>query len=203
MSEIIDKTSDKTIGRAKFKAMTEGTQEDWMHIGMAALESRAELADRVLAHLRLLDKDFGGFPVDRLEHSLQTATLAEQDGMDEEYIVCALLHDMGDTLGSYNHADVAAVILEPFISEKNHWMVKHHGILQGYYFFHYLGLDRNARDAYKANEFYDHTVDFCFEYDQKAFDPDFESYSLEHFTPMVKRLFAAPKKSLYKAAAVD
>jgi predicted HD phosphohydrolase len=193
MSELIE--------RAKFKEMTEGTQEDWMLIGAAALEARADLADRVLDHLRLLDSDYGGFPVDRLEHCLQTATLAEQDGMDEEYIVCALLHDIGDTLGSYNHADVAAVILQPFVSEKNHWMVKHHGILQGYYFFHYIGLDRNARDAYKDHEFYQHTVDFCFKYDQKAFDPDFESYTLEHFTPMVKRVFAAPRESLYMAAA--
>ncbi len=185
--------------RATFTEMTEGTQEDWMKIGAAAIEARAGLAGRVLDHMLLLKDDYGGFPVDRLEHCLQTATLAEQDGMDEEYIVCALLHDIGDTLGSYNHADVAAVILEPFVSEANHWMVKHHGILQGYYFFHYIGLDRNARDAYKDNEFYDHTVDFCFKYDQKAFDPAFESYDLEHFRPMVERVFAAPRKSLYKA----
>lgn len=191
------------IARAKFKEMTEGTQDDWMLIGAAALEARAGLADRVLDHLRLLDNDYGGFPVDRLEHCLQTATLAEQDGMDEEYIVCALLHDIGDTLGSYNHADVAAVILQPFVSEKNHWMVKHHGILQGYYFFHYIGLDRNARDAYKDNEFYQHTVDFCFKYDQKAFDPEFKSLPLQHFEPMVRRIFSAPKKSLYINDSVD
>ncbi len=191
------------LERATFKAMTESTQEDWMRIGMAALEARAGLADRVLGHMRLLTDDYGGFPVDRLEHCLQTATLAEQDGMDEEYIVCALLHDIGDTLGSYNHADVAAVILEPFVSEKNYWMVKHHGIFQGYYFFHYLGLDRNARDQFTDHQWYDYTVDFCFKYDQKAFDPDFESYPLEHFEPMVKRIFAEPRKSLYKAASSD
>lgn len=191
-----------TIERAKFKEMTEGTQGDWNLIGTAALESRAGLADRILDHLRLLHDDFGGFPVDRLEHSLQTATLAEQDGKDEEYIVCALLHDIGDTLGSFNHADIAAVILEPFISEKNYWMLKHHGIFQGYYFFEYVGLEKNARDEFKNHEYYDHTVEFCHEYDQKAFDPDFESYPLEHFAPMVKRLFSAPRSSLYKNAEV-
>lgn len=191
------------IERAKFKEMTQGTQGDWNLIGTAALESRAGLADRIIDHLRLLHDDFGGFPVDRLEHSLQTATLAEQDGKDEEYIVCALLHDIGDTLGSYNHADVAAVILEPFISEKNYWMLKHHGIFQGYYFFEYLGLDKNARDEFQTHEYYDYTVEFCHEYDQKAFDPSFKSYPLEHFIPMVKRLFLAPRNSLYKDAAVS
>jgi predicted HD phosphohydrolase len=183
--------------RATFKEMKNSTQEDWMHVGVAALEARAEHAERILTHLRLLENDYGGFPVDRLEHCLQTATRAEQDGRDEEYIVCALLHDIGDTLGTYNHADLAATILEPFVSEKNYWMVKHHGILQGYYFFHYFGMDRNKRDAFKNHEHYEYTVEFCEKYDQNSFDSEFESYPLEHFEPMVKRFFAAPKKSLY------
>lgn len=87
-----------------------------------------------MKHLTLLDGDFGGFPVDRLTHCLQSATLAHKDGKDEEYVVCCLLHDIGDTLGTYNHADIAASILQPFVSEQNHWMIKHHAIFQGYYF---------------------------------------------------------------------
>ena len=189
------------LERAQFTAMTEGTQEDWLKIGMAALDARAGLADRVVDHMQLLRDDYGGFPVDRLEHCLQTATLAEQDGRDEEYIVCALLHDIGDTLGSYNHADVAAVILEPFVSEQNYWMVKHHGIFQGYYFFHFIGLERHARDEFKDHEWFDYTAEFCHKYDQKAFDPDFVSYPLAHFVPMVQRVFAQPRKSLYQAAS--
>jgi predicted HD phosphohydrolase len=85
-------------------------------------------ADR--AHLKLLEGDFGGFPVDRLTHSLQTATRAWRDGRDEEYVVCALLHDIGDTLGSYNHPDIAAAILKPFVSAENLWMVEKHGIFR-------------------------------------------------------------------------
>ncbi len=182
---------------AKFKEMTEGTAQDWQLIAENAKELWSGLAGRVLDHLRLLDGDFGGFPVDRLEHSLQTATLAHQDGRDEEYVVCALLHDIGDTLGSLNHADLAATILQPFVSEQNYWMVKHHGIFQGYYFFHHLGKDRNMRDQFKDNENFNYTAEFCHKYDQKAFDKDFVSMPLEDFIPMVERVFAQPKNSLY------
>ena len=137
-------TDSMDTRRATFHAMTEGTAEDWGIIAHHNLEFAAGLPDRVLAHLRLLDGDAGGFAVDRLEHSLQTATRAYRAGEDDEYVVCALLHDIGDTLGSYNHADVAAAILKPFVSEENHWLVEKHAVFQGYYFFHYLGLDRDA-----------------------------------------------------------
>ncbi len=194
MSDTID---DKP--RAKFKAMTEGTQEDWATIASQFIPFASQGGKRILDHLRLLDGDFGGFPVDRLEHSLQTATRAHRDGRDEEYVVCALLHDIGDTLGAYNHPDIGAAILKPFVSEANHWMVKHHGIFQGYYFFHFLGQDRNMRDQFKDNPHYQYTEEFCFKYDQPAFDPDYASMSLEEFEPMVMKLFAAPKNSIYTA----
>ena len=135
--------------RAQFHHMKDGTQEDWEIIGAEFMAFRGSVGERIKKHLLLLEGDCGGFPVDRLTHCLQTATLAHQDGKDEEYVVCALLHDIGDTLGPANHADVAAVLLEPYVSEANHWMVKHHAIFQGYYFFHYMGLDRNLRDQYK------------------------------------------------------
>jgi predicted HD phosphohydrolase len=158
------------------------------------------LPDRVLAHLRLLDGDFGGFPVDRLTHSLQAATLALRDGRDEEYIVCALLHDIGDTLGSFNHPDIAAAILKPFVSEANLWMVQNHGIFQGYNFFHYIGLDRHMRDQFRGHPHYERTAEFVERYDNPAFDPQGETLPLETFEPMVRRLMASPKQSVYKAA---
>src|SRR5262245_17270072 len=146
--------------RAKFKAMTEGTQEDWVKIAVANLAFNKGLGTRVLDHLRLLDGDFGGFPVDRLTHSLQAATLAHRDGMDEEYVVCALLHDIGDTLASTSHADIGAAICKPFVSEQNHWMLEHHAIFQGYYFFHYLGLDRDLRDQFRGHPNFEYTARF-------------------------------------------
>jgi len=187
----------ETIKRAQFTEMTQGTQEDWQTIGAAAMAERVGLAGRVLDHLRLLADEHGGFPVDRLQHCLQTATLAANDGRDDEYIACALIHDIGDTLASYNHADLAATILQPFVSEKNHWMVKNHGIFQGYYFFHHFGFDRNMRDKYKDHEFFDYTAEFCHKYDQKAFDKDMTTAPLEEFVPLVETLFAKPKHSIY------
>lgn len=186
---------------ATFHHMRNGTPEDWAVIAREFGAYARELPGRVLTHLKLLDGDFGGFPVDRLTHCLQTATLAHRDGQDEEYVVCALLHDIGDTLGSYNHADVAAVILQPFVSEENHWMVAHHGIFQGYYFFHHLGMDRNLRERFKdQSELYRRTAHFCERYDAAAFDPEAETLPLDFFEPMVRRVFAAPKRSLYQRA---
>lgn len=184
-------------GQAKFKEMLEGSKEDWDIIAEHSRDFNKGLAKRVIDHLRLLDGDFGGFPVDRLTHSLQTATRAHRDGRDEEYVVCALLHDIGDTLGSYNHPDVAAAILKPFVSEANHWMVANHGMFQGYYFFHHLGLDRNMRDQFRDNPHFEYCAQFCHLYDQSAFDPEYESEPLEFFVPMVERLFAKPKNSMY------
>ena len=184
--------------RAKFHHMKDGTLEDWTIIGAEVQEFSKTLYQRIADHLLLLEGDCGGFPVDRLTHCLQTATLAHKDGKDDEYVVCALLHDIGDTLGPANHADIAAVLLQPYVSEANHWMVKHHAIFQGYYFFEYLGLDKNMREQFKDHPLYDQTLEFIEKYDAPAFDPDAETYSLSFFEPMIQRVFEKPKQSLYK-----
>ena len=189
--------------RAKFHAMVDGTQEDWMAIGRASVEFRQGLPDRMLAHLNMLKGDCGGFAVDRLEHSLQTATRAHRDGRDEEYVVCALIHDIGDILGPSNHAEIGAVILKPYISERNHWMMDKHGIFQGYYFFHHIGLDRDMRDEFRGHPDFEYTAQFCHLYDQNAFDPNYESMPLEAFEPMLRRVLAAPKRSIYMREAAE
>ncbi len=186
--------------RATFNSMTESTQEDWNLIMGQQLDFMAGLPDRILTHLEILRGDYGGFPIDRMEHCLQTAHLAAEAGEDEEYVVCALLHDIGDTLGSFNHADVAATILEPFVSEANHWMIKHHAIFQGYNFFHYIGLDRDLRDQFAEHEHYNRTLKFIAEYDDPAFDASAPKLELKLFEPMVRNVFAAPKRSLYMKA---
>ena len=185
--------------QASFRHMDEGTQEDWAIIGQHFMPFAGQLADRVLTHLKILDGDYGGFPIDRLQHSLQTATRAHRGGESEEYVVAALLHDIGDTLGSYNHPDIAAAILKPFISDKLHWMVEHHGIFQGYYFFHYIGLDRDMRDNFRGHEHYEDTARFCEQYDQTAFDAAYDTAPLDFFEPMVRRLLSRPVNSVYKA----
>jgi len=188
----------ETKDRARFTAMTEGTAEDWAIISGEYMAFARDLPGRVLAHLRLLDGDFGGFPVDRLQHSLQTATRAHRDGRDEGYVVMALLHDIGDTLGTYNHPEVAAAIIKPFVSEQVHWICEHHGAFQGHYYFHYLGMDRDVREALRGSPHFAACAEFCEKYDQAAFDPDYASEPLEFFEPLLRRVFAKPVRSAYK-----
>ena len=187
--------------RAKFHAMEEGTQEDWQVIGAALGEFGPQLPDRVLAHMRLLGGDFGGFAIDRLTHCLQTAARAEKAGRDDDYILCALIHDIGDTLGPYNHADVGAAILKPFVRPELHWMVEKHAIFQGYYFFHHLGLDRDMREQFRGHESFDLTAEFCADFDQVAFDPAYPTPTLEHYEPLIRAKMQYPTRSIYTGTA--
>ena len=190
-----------TEERAQFNSMKEGTEGDWAIIGAHFMGYAAGLPDRVLAHLKLLDGDYGGFPVDRLQHSLQTATRAHLAGENEPYVVMALLHDIGDTLGSYNHPEIAAAILKPFVDDRLHWIAEKHGIFQGYYFFHHVGMNRDMREAFRGHEHFEDTARFCELYDQSAFDPSYDNAPLEFFEPMVRRVFARPLNSIYKPVA--
>ena len=183
--------------RAGFTAMADGTQEDWMKIAAASIGFNRDLPKRVLAHLQLLEGDCGGFAVDRLEHSLQSASLAYRDGMDEEYVVCALMHDIGDTLASASHAELGATIMRPYVSDENWWMMNHHGIFQGYYFFHYLGLDRDMRDQFRGHASFERTAMFCARHDQNAFDPAYDTMPLAAFVPLVERVMERPKNTIY------
>ncbi len=186
--------------RATFSSMEQSTAEDWKLISAEYMPFAKALPERVLAHLQLLSGDYGGFAVDRMTHSLQTATLAHRAGKDEEYVVCALLHDIGDTLGSYNHPDVGAAIIKPFVSAENHWMVEKHGIFQGYFFFHHIGMDRNMREQFRGHPCFEQTAEFCEKYDGPAFNSNGETLPLEFFEPMLQRMFARPKNTIYKSA---
>ena len=187
--------------RASFRAMAESTAQDWATIYADFQRFAAGLADRMLAHLRLLDGDFGGFPIDRLQHSLQTATRAWRDGHGETYVVMALLHDIGDTLGTYNHPDVAAAIVQPFVTEEEHWICAHHGIFQGYYYFHHLGGDREARDTLRGHRHFDACARFCEMYDQAAFAADYDTLPLSFFEPMLRQVLAQPQAGIYVRAS--
>ncbi len=183
-----------------FKKMSDSTAEDWQEIIGEQVQFMGGLADRLLSHMSLLNGDYGGFPIDRLQHCLQTAELAAEAGEDTQYVVCALLHDIGDTLGSTNHADVSAAILQPFVSEENHWMIKNHAVVQGYNFFHYIGLDRNLRDTLSEHPFYERTLRFVDHYDDLAFDASKPKLTIDLFEPMVKEVFAKPINSVYQNA---
>jgi predicted HD phosphohydrolase len=180
--------------------MAESMAADWKPILASSLEYATHLSDRVLDHMRLLDDDHGGFAVSRLQHCLQTATRAARANRDDEYVACALLHDIGDTLCTYNHADAAVAILKPFVSPENLWMVEKHTIFQGYHYFHFLGMNRDARDAYRDHPCFERTVEFCAEFDQNSFDPAYRSMSLEDFAPLLKSLFSKPRNDRLREA---
>ncbi len=186
--------------KANFVQMQDSTQEDWQLILGEFRPFARALPRRIVQHLQILQGDYGGFPVDRYTHSLQTATRALRDGRDEEYVICSLLHDVGDTLGTYNHPDIAAAVLKPFVSEENLWMVQHHGIFQGHYFFHHIGLDRDLRENFRSHTHFERTAEFCELYDNPAFDPNAETLPIEAFMPMLLRVMAQPRQSVYKAA---
>jgi predicted HD phosphohydrolase len=188
---------------ASFHDMSQSTQEDWAIIMKEQVPFAQSGGKRVLDHLRLLEGDYGGFPVDRLTHCLQTATRAYRDGRDEPYVVMALIHDIGDTLGAFNHPDIAAAIIKPFVSEELHWITQHHGIFQGVNFFHHLGLDRDMREQFRGHEHFAATEEFIDKYDCPAFDPDYDTLPIEFFEPMVMRLFERPLNSIYKKAMAD
>ncbi len=172
-----------------FTQMKDGTYEEYQQLNQLESQYISHTAERVLEHLRQLENSLAGYKVSRLEHALQSATRAWRDNAGEEMTVAALLHDIGDCLAPANHGELAAAILRPYVSERVYWVLKYHGVFQGYYYFHHLGGDRNARDEYKGHEHYQACVDFCEKWDQSSFDPDYESLPLEFFEPMVRRIF--------------
>lgn len=179
--------------RAKFRSMTEGTAQDWQIIIEGEMNNMKGLPDRILAEVEKLKEGIQPFPVSRYEHSLQTASRAHNAGADEEMVVAALVHDIGDALALLNHGEYAAAILKPFVSEKVHWIVQHHDEFQGVYFWEHLGKDPNTRDKYRDNPWFDDCVAFCADWDQAAFDPDYDTHSIEFFEPMVRRVFSSLK----------
>lgn len=178
----------------EFAHMADGTAEEYAFLAEQEQAYVKDLPGRLMVAMETLDSSFSGYKVSRLEHSLQSATHAYQASEPEEMVVAALLHDIGDTLAPVSHSEMAASILRPYVSERTYWIVKHHGLFQMYYYAHHLDKDRNVRDQFKDHRWYQDTVDFCENYDQNCFDPDFKSKPLSFFKPMVVRVFATPKQ---------
>lgn len=176
--------------------MDQGSEADYELVALRGRDNAAQFSARVIDWLKQLEGD-SPYQISRLAHGLQTATRAENDSADEETIVCALLHDIGDLLAPVNHSQVAAALLAPYVSEKNHWIVKHHGLFQGYYYFEHFGMNPNERDRYKEHEHYEACVEFCARWDQTSFDPDYPTQPLEHFEPLVHELFARDPRPYY------
>jgi len=177
------------VETVSFVHMEDGTKEDYELLDRYEREYVKGTAQRVIAQLDSLRGTLGGYRIDRLHHSLQTATRALRDGASEEMVVAALLHDIGDGIAPHNHGDYAASILKPYVSPDTHWIIQHHGIFQGYYFLHHLGQDRYLRDQYRDHPCFEACVNFCARWDQTSFDPNYDTLPLAHFEPMVSRVF--------------
>ncbi|MCW3782113.1 HD domain-containing protein [Defluviimonas salinarum] len=182
---MLDKSHKPTWTR-----MEDASKEDFLAVMDYEEEFNAGLVNRLLDAIRSLDEDWTPYPINRYQHCLQSATRAYEDGADEEIVVAALIHDVGDILSPYNHGELAAAIAKPYMSEKACWILKHHCVFQGYYYNHHLGGDRNAREKYRDSPYYDDCAYFCHTYDQCAFDPAYPTRPLEFFEPMLRRVFS-------------
>ena len=178
------------VEKVKFKQMKEGSKEDYLLLNKLEKKFIEGTADRVLKTMQGLTSSLVGYQINRLEHSLQTATRALEERASDEMIVAALLHDIGDELAPNNHAEFAAAILKPYVSEKTAWIVEKHGIFQMYYYAHHLGFNKNERDKYKGHKYYPATAEFCEKWDQISFDPNYKSLLLIEFEPYVKKIFS-------------
>jgi predicted HD phosphohydrolase len=173
-----------------FINMADGTREEYELLDRHYRRFTDGLPERLMAHLSLLSGDLMGYKIDRFQHSLQSATRAQRDGADEEMVVAALLHDIGDSIAPENHSELGASVLQPYVSARTHWIIKHHGLFQGYYYFHHLGGDRNARERFRGHPLFDACADFCARWDQNSFDPDYDTMPLSAFEPALRRVFA-------------
>ena len=182
--------------KVSFTEMKNGTKDDYLFLDKHEKDFVHKTSDRILDFMSNLTETLVGYQISRLEHSLQCATRAYNNGESEEMVVAALLHDIGDELAPMNHSEYAASILKPYVSEKTHWIIEKHGEFQMYYYAHHLGGNRNKRDDYKDHKYYNDTINFCEKYDQNSFDPNFRSLPLEFFRPMVKKIFSRKPYSL-------
>jgi len=171
--------------------MRHGTQADYEFLGTKFTNHvRATLVDNLFTMMRVLEGPTLGYQCDRLSHSLQSATRAYRNDETPDMVVGALFHDIGDVFAPENHSQAAAAILAPYVDEETTWVVRHHGIFQGYYYFHHFGNDREARDRYQSSPYYDRCVDFCASYDQNCFDPAYPAMNLEEFRPLATEVFS-------------
>ena len=189
------KTAGKTVSEGavvSFRRMQDGTREDYALLDRSERDYVLALPDHVLAALRKLDHSLPGYPVSRLEHSLQAATRALKHGADDELIIAALIHDVGDELAPFNHSEIAAGILRPYVRAEVTWIVEQHGLFQTYYYAHHYGRDRNGREQFRDHRWYQACKDFCANWDQCSFDPDYRSEPLSTFEPRLREIFSRP-----------
>ena len=181
--------------KVKFKRMDMGSPEEYEFLHEKEVQFTKELPDRLMLALNNLKNSLPGYEITRLDHSLQTATRAENDNADIELIVASLIHDLGDDLAPANHSQLASTIIRPYVREEVTWIIKMHGVFQLYYFGpedydgKSIGIDKNLRDMFKDHKWYASCDKFCRDWDQLSFDPDYPTKPLSYFEPMLREVF--------------
>lgn len=176
---------------AEFRQMDDATSEEIVEIfARANVGMRAALLPNLIGQLEALKGDTFGYRVDRYEHSLQSGTRALREGVRDDLVVAALLHDIGDNLGPTNHAELAATILEPYLDEEATWVVRHHTAFQMYHWGRQFGVDPNARDKYRDSPYFETCAHFCAAWDQASFDETYDTLPLSEFMPLLERVFS-------------
>ena len=179
------------MDQVSFVHMADGTKEEYEFLGPIFEEhAQSEIVDNLITLLQVMRGPKLGYQIDRYQHSLQSGTRALRNEESIDMVVGALLHDVADSFAPANHSAAAASVLKPYIDEETHWVIQHHGLFQGYYYYHHLGGDRNARDIFGDHEHYEACVKFCEQYDQNCFDPDYPTLPIEDFRPMLDEVFA-------------
>ena len=186
--------TETTVKHASFPSMDVSTAEQWAVIGAETFKNQGRVPERILAMLRSLEDIVDGFAVDQLVHSLQCATRAERAGADKEMVVASLCHDIGKAVSVSNHPAIAAEILRPYVREEVYNVIRTHQDFQGRHYYHHFGGDPNAREQYRGEEWFSMGERFADEWDQTAFDPDYDTLPLEHFEPVLREVFAAPRR---------
>lgn len=183
---------DRTV---TWTAMEHGTAADYEFLDQEFYRhARGGLVDNLLAILGNLRGPKLGYQIDRYDHSLQSASRALRNGESDDFVVGALLHDIGDAFAPENHSAAAAALLAPYVDERTHWVVAHHGLFQGYYYFGHLGGDPDAREQHLDSPYYAACVDFCHNFDQNCFDPKYPNLPLEEFRPLLDEVFSRPSQ---------
>ncbi|MCA0274070.1 MAG: HD domain-containing protein [Proteobacteria bacterium] len=177
------------MDKVSFTRMKDGTREEYEFLTAHEIDHTKGTADRLLTALTDLDESLSGYQITRLGHSVQAATRAWRDGADTDWIVAALLHDIGDIFAPYNHDEYAATILKPFVREQVTWVVEKHGDFQMLYYGHHVGGDQHKRDRHKGSPYWDDCAEFCERWDQSSFDPGYDTLSIGFFAPMVHEVF--------------
>jgi len=173
--------------------MDESTAEQWAVIGGETLKNQPRVAEQFLTMLRQLADITDGFATDQLTHACQTASRAERAGADEQMVFASLCHDIGKVISVFNHPAIAAEMIKPYVRDDVYQAILYHQDFQGRHYYEHFGKSPDLRDGHVGQPWYHLAEQFADEWDQIAFDPNYDTLPLEHFEPLVRRMTETPQ----------